>query len=848
MASNEGDPCWCSLCSIRVPGAHEMSKHVEGKKHVRMMASSEARLRHEKQSVFVRNFPAGTDEKQLGAVFAAMGHVEKIIFDKNSDAPKFAIVEFSSEQAVEKVLGHPEPFLLKERRLVVKARNSKTAEKSTPKKAPDTAPSRAKADASKTKAEKMDDGGPSSSATEESLDPAIQQLNAAPSMEEQFRCLVNLQSPNDDDMRKRQELAGKVRDALQTHAYASNSDVAVQLYGSATSGFGLRSSDVDMTLVTAGSAPEQEKVAEVTMLDELDKAKLSSTDSSFSSLADSSAVSHASLQTLGQSSADEVAAADKVKEQLEAIASVIRHHVAGCGRVFTIPKARRPVVRFYNSDLKLQCDLTLNNKLAIENSRLLQQYAKSDHRVLPLAHAVRVWACSHSLSGTSSSLLSGYSLALLVIAFLQRTQPPVLPCLQQAPSTAGQPATSRHTLSPSVIDGWHCSVFDGHQPGVNFSSVDQLLHDFFVYYGSFDFETNAVAIHVPSTVSISDVLLVSAQRVDDYSSCNGVAGNNHLARLSVFRQSSMCIQDPFEVTHNVNAGAGPPLLRHFVDQCRSTALLCQTDWLKQPHSSTADGTSSDGSSSEQPASNWGLSQIIAPPAGPGVRFLSISLTADQISAHLSKTQSSTSSTTSAPPAHSKKRVLNSICDLMVVDFGFKTTLQQVELDGCNDVDDTSDSEENEKTEQSSDEDDNAAGDFRSLPGKVKKSLGGGAAAKRTRHASEQATSDGLGQAKNCVQAYCEARENTWLHRRRWRREMQRRRAAADRGNTAEITDQLTSVSTPLVLAFQLHVLKARSAGSCMYSIVFQPTETKFMNELHVFVAVLRKDLIQKTSA
>lgn len=69
------------LLSLAV--AQEMSKHVEGKKHLRVLASNAASLRHERQSVFVRNFCHGTSEAKLREFFDQFGTVDKVIMDKS---------------------------------------------------------------------------------------------------------------------------------------------------------------------------------------------------------------------------------------------------------------------------------------------------------------------------------------------------------------------------------------------------------------------------------------------------------------------------------------------------------------------------------------------------------------------------------------------------------------------------------------------------------------------------------------------------------------------------------------------------------------------------------------------
>ena len=93
---------------------------------------------------------------------------------------------------------------------------------------------------------------------------------------DQFYCLVQEQAVTDEERKRREHIAQQVCCALKVHAYSADSDLDVQLYGSSVNGLGVRSSDLDMTIMKASCVPVKEKVAEVTMLDELDQARVSS--------------------------------------------------------------------------------------------------------------------------------------------------------------------------------------------------------------------------------------------------------------------------------------------------------------------------------------------------------------------------------------------------------------------------------------------------------------------------------------------------------------------------------------------------------------------------------------------
>lgn len=59
------------------------------------------------------------------------------------------------------------------------------------------------------------------------------------------------------------------------------------------------------------------------------------------------------------------------------------------------------------------------------NSRLMRAYAEFDSRVVPVIRAARLW-----MRWALKRNVNSYAVSLMVIYSLQRTTPPVLPCLQ----------------------------------------------------------------------------------------------------------------------------------------------------------------------------------------------------------------------------------------------------------------------------------------------------------------------------------------------------------------------------------------------------------------------------------
>ncbi|CAF4222956.1 unnamed protein product, partial [Adineta steineri] len=96
-----------------------------------------------------------------------------------------------------------------------------------------------------------------------------------------------------------------------------------------------------------------------------------------------------------------------------------------------VSDTRIPVIRLIHSQSDIEIDISLNNLLALENTRLLKTYTKIDSRVSELGYMLKCLTKTCDIADVSRGTLSSYAYILMLIHFLQQTQPPVLPILQQ---------------------------------------------------------------------------------------------------------------------------------------------------------------------------------------------------------------------------------------------------------------------------------------------------------------------------------------------------------------------------------------------------------------------------------
>lgn len=60
-------------------------------------------------------------------------------------------------------------------------------------------------------------------------------------------------------------------------------------------------------------------------------------------------------------------------------------------KVVCISAAKVPIVKIWDPELGLACDMNVNNTLALENTRMVRVYVEADPRVRQLAMIIKYW-------------------------------------------------------------------------------------------------------------------------------------------------------------------------------------------------------------------------------------------------------------------------------------------------------------------------------------------------------------------------------------------------------------------------------------------------------------------------
>ncbi|XP_015922921.1 poly(A) RNA polymerase, mitochondrial isoform X2 [Parasteatoda tepidariorum] len=325
----------------------------------------------------------------------------------------------------------------------------------------------------------------------EALISALKKYNT---IADQMSCLVDIFSLTPEDIQRREEFCKTVELLFKPFF----NDFKIQMFGSTVNSFGFKGCDLDLTFETNVHYKDK-------------SCYLERPDPPLVSEVLSGKVSVQELSEL------------PLREQLLFIHSVLLEFYKDSEVPAKFINAHVPLVRFYHDKYNLKCDLTMKNKVAFANTKLLYLYAKLDERVTPLMMTLRYWAKHVELIG-KGLMFNTYTISLLVIYFLQTRNPPILPSAEFILSLSDKFDTD------DMKDRSFLDLIDSIPPTKNQQSIDDLLKEFFFFYLYFDF-----------TRVICPMTATAVPRDDFFSK----------EENKRFRMNSICIQDPLCLSHNV---------------------------------------------------------------------------------------------------------------------------------------------------------------------------------------------------------------------------------------------------------------------------------------------------------
>lgn len=201
--------------------------------------------------------------------------------------------------------------------------------------------------------------------------------------------------------------------------------------------------------------------------------------------------------------------------------------------VMLLPKARIPIIKISRSPTSelpydISCDIGFENRLALENTRLLLSYAMVDPpRLRTLVLFLKVWTKRRKLNSPFTGTLSSYGYTLMMIFFLIHIKrPAVLPNLQRIPPSGHASKTQDAQLNGHDIYFYDdVATLRKEWSSLNSENVGELLLDFFRYFSKdFSYSRDGISIRAETGLFSKD---------------------------NITWASELCIEDPFQSGYNV---------------------------------------------------------------------------------------------------------------------------------------------------------------------------------------------------------------------------------------------------------------------------------------------------------
>ncbi|KAF2201795.1 hypothetical protein GQ43DRAFT_21034 [Delitschia confertaspora ATCC 74209] len=217
-------------------------------------------------------------------------------------------------------------------------------------------------------------------------------------------------------------------------------------------------------------------------------------------------------------------------EEMHMLAEALAKH--GMEKVVCVPGAKVRIVKIWDPELELACDMNVNNTLALDNTRMIKTYVQIDERVRPLAMIIKYWTKRRILNDAAlGGTISSYTWICMILNFLQTRQPPILPSLHKLPYRTIVKETGQ--LSSFADDLEKLNGFGDE----NKESIGQLLFQFFRRYGhEIDFEKSVISVR-------EGRLMDRAEKHWDVRS------------LTKEGRNRLCVEEPFNTERNLGNSA-----------------------------------------------------------------------------------------------------------------------------------------------------------------------------------------------------------------------------------------------------------------------------------------------------
>ncbi|WAR59912.1 hypothetical protein PtB15_11B553 [Puccinia triticina] len=358
------------------------------------------------------------------------------------------------------------------------------------------------------------------------------------------------------------QIKEQTRQYLETLADRISKGARLLPFGSIASGLALRNSDMDLCYLAEpgnkidNNKPDKEGSADPNDTTESsmnpDSKEADGKQPSSTPPTDDVSATPAATSNQQPNQAEEEEKEQKPKptpaEMVMILGKLIQEETAFTVKM--LPKARIPIIKLslppsLGQPFGLSCDIGFENRLALENTRLLLTYAMVDPRMRTMVLFLKVWSKRRRINDPYLGTLSSYGYVLMVIYYLVNgRKAPVLPNLQQLPPPRVTPPED------TVYEGHDIYFFDDLDAlprfwvGMNRENVGELLIEFFRFFSStFRYTHDVISVRTPGGLMSKESKGWMHDNIEESKDGRGGFLKIDLNRL--------CIEDPFQTNYNV---------------------------------------------------------------------------------------------------------------------------------------------------------------------------------------------------------------------------------------------------------------------------------------------------------
>ncbi|XP_076064131.1 speckle targeted PIP5K1A-regulated poly(A) polymerase-like isoform X2 [Oratosquilla oratoria] len=223
-------------------------------------------------------------------------------------------------------------------------------------------------------------------------------------------------------------------------------------------------------------------------------------------------------------------------------------------QIQAVPRARVPIVKFQDAKTGLQVDLSFKNRMPVFNTRLIHLYTTT--------HQLGIAG-----GGQPTYLLTNYALTMMMLFCLMQLENPVIPPIVYLRKQASQYGNVGNTF----VNGWNCdfgqNIIEWQRKYHNYTIIELVRH-FFKLYADFNYDDLVICPLLGKTLTRDELYNKKRHQMDP---CM-----DYYCRQNVTLQldTPLCIQDPFDLSHNTSRGLRCDALIEFVYKCKVAGELC----------------------------------------------------------------------------------------------------------------------------------------------------------------------------------------------------------------------------------------------------------------------------------